>query len=235
VHCDFDTLRSFDLPFIVHWEGYHYVVVYGVSSGQVWLADPAVGFKKLSLEEFERGWSGTCLSFTPGQDLSAIGASRSPWVRFARYLVPHKKILLHLFMATFVIQMLGIVPPMIIQNILDGVIVHQNVNLLHLLIAGLIISNLFTQLTATIRAALGNFMVRKLDFTMMSQFFRHTMSLPYSFFAKRKTGDIFARFEENQTIRAFFILSTITTLLKLLVIFICFRVMFLYNVIHFLR
>ncbi len=230
VQCTFDTLRSFDLPFIVHWEGYHYVVVYGVSSGQVWLADPAVGFRKLSVEEFERGWSGTCLSFTPGQDVATIGASRSPWVRFARYLIPHKKILLHLFMATFVIQVLGIVPPMIIQNILDGVIVHQNVNLLHLLIAGLIISNLFTQLTATIRAALANFMVRKLDFTMMSQFFRHTLSLPYSFFAKRKTGDIFARFQENQTIRAFLTESTITTVLNLLMIFIYFTVMFLYNV-----
>jgi len=230
VQCTFDTLRSFDLPFIVHWEGYHYVVVYGVSSGQVWLADPAVGFRKLSVDEFERGWSGTCLSFTPGQDVATIGASRSPWVRFASYLIPHKKILLHLFMATFVIQVLGIVPPMIIQNILDGVIVHQNVNLLHLLIAGLIVSNLFTQLTATIRAALANFMVRKLDFTMMSQFFRHTLSLPYSFFAKRKTGDIFARFQENQTIRAFLTESTITTVLNLLMIFIYFTVMFLYNV-----
>jgi len=230
VQCTFDTLRGFDLPFIVHWEGYHYVVVYGVSSAQVWVADPGVGFKTLSVEEFERGWNGTCLTFAPRQDVAQVSASHSPWVRFARYLLPHRKILLHLFMATFVIQMLGIVPPMIIQNILDGVIVHQNVNLLHLLIVGLIISNLFTQLTATIRAALANFMVRKLDFTMMSQFFRHTLSLPYSFFAKRKTGDIFARFQENQTIRAFLTESTITTVLNLLMIFLYFTVLFLYNV-----
>jgi ATP-binding cassette subfamily B protein len=230
VQCTFDTLRGFDLPFIVHWEGYHYVVVYGVSSAQVWVADPGVGFKTLSVEEFERGWNGTCLTFAPRQDVAQVGASHSPWVRFARYLLPHRQILLHLFMATFVIQILGIVPPMIIQNILDGVIVHQNVNLLHLLIVGLIISNLFTQLTATIRAALANFMVRKLDFTMMSQFFRHTLSLPYSFFATRKTGDIFARFQENQTIRTFLTESTISTVLNLLMIFIYFTVLFLYNV-----
>jgi ATP-binding cassette, subfamily B, bacterial HlyB/CyaB len=229
MECTFDTLRGFELPFIVHWEGYHYIVVYGLSSTQVWVADPAVGFRKLSVEEFERGWKGTCLTFSPRQDLAQAAASHSPWVRFARYLFPYKKILLHLFMATFVIQMLGIVPPMIIQNILDGVIVHQNVNLLHLLIGGLIISNVFTQLTASIRAALANFMVRKLDFAMMSQFFRHTLSLPYSFFAKRKTGDIFARFQENQTIRTFLTESTITTVLNLLMIFIYFTVLFLYN------
>ncbi len=230
LQCTFDALRGFDLPLIVHWEGYHYIIVYGVSSSQVWVADPALGFRKLSVEEFERGWRGTCLTFMPRQDVAQVAASHSPWVRFARYLLPYKKILLHLFLATFVIQMLGIVPPMIIQNILDGVVVHQNVSLLHLLIMGLIVSNLFTQLTATIRAALANFMVRKLDFTMMSQFFRHTLSLPYSFFAKRKTGDIFARFQENQTIRAFLTESTITTVLNLLMIFIYFTVLFLYNV-----
>jgi subfamily B ATP-binding cassette protein HlyB/CyaB len=230
LQCTFDTLRGFDLPFIVHWEGYHYVVVYGVSSAQVWVADPAIGFRKLSVEEFERGWRGTCLTFAPRHDVAQVGASHSPWVRFAKYLLPYKRILLHLFMATFVIQVLGIVPPVMIQNILDGVIVHQNVNLLHLLIVGLIVSNVFTQLTVTIRAALANFMVRKLDFTMMSQFFRHTLSLPYSFFAKRKTGDIFARFQENQTIRAFLTESTISTVLNLLMIFIYFTVLFLYNV-----
>jgi len=230
VQCTYDALLGFELPLIVHWEGYHYVVVYGVSPRQVWVADPAVGFKKLSVEEFERGWSGTCLVFTPGQQLVQLTAARSPWLRFVGYLQPYKKILLHLFLATFVIQMLGIVPPMIIQNILDGVLVHQNLSLLHLLILGLVIATVFSQVMSTVRAYLANYMVRNLDFSMMAQFFKHTMSLPYSFFAKRKTGDILARFKENQTIRAFLTESTVTTLLNLLMVFIYFTILFLYNV-----
>jgi subfamily B ATP-binding cassette protein HlyB/CyaB len=230
VQCTFDALQGFELPFIVHWEGYHYVIVYGVSSDTVWVADPAVGFKKLSVEEFERGWSGTCLVFTPGQQMVQLTAARSPWLRFVGYLQPYKKILMHLFLATFVIQMLGIVPPMIIQNILDGVLVHQNLSLLHLLILGLVIATVFTQIMTTVRAYLANYMVRNLDFSMMAQFFKHTMSLPYSFFAKRKTGDIIARFRENQTIRAFLTESTVTTLLNLLMVFIYFSILFLYNV-----
>ncbi len=230
VQCTYEALLGFQLPFIAHWEGYHYIIVYGVSKNHVWVADPAIGFKKMGVEEFERGWSGTCLVFTPGQDMVQLAASRSPWIRFVGYLKPYKKILLHLFLATFVIQVLGLVPPLIIQNILDGVIVHQNFSLLHLLIAGLIVSNLFTQIMSTIRSFLAGFMVRNLDFAMMSHFFKHTMSLPFSFFAKRKTGDILARFQENHTIRAFLTESTITTLLNLLMIFIYFTIMFLYNV-----
>jgi ATP-binding cassette subfamily B protein len=230
MQCTFESLRGFELPLIVHWEGYHYVVVYGISKRLVWVADPAVGFRKMSVEEFERGWSGTCLVFTPGQNLAQLDASRSPWVRFAGYLKPYGKILAHLFLATFVIQVLGVVPPVIIQNVLDGVIVHQNVSLLHLLVVGLAVSSVFTQVISTIRAFLANFMMRNMDFAMMSHFFKHTMSLPLAFFASRKTGDIFARFQENQTIRAFLTESTVTTVLNLLMVFIYFTIMFLYNV-----
>ncbi|SDG15690.1 peptidase domain-containing ABC transporter [Paraburkholderia phenazinium] len=230
VQCIYESLRGFELPFIVHWEGYHYIIVYGTSKEWVWIADPALGFRKLSVEDFERGWSGTCLLFTPGPNLAQIAASRSPWIRFVGYLTPYRKILAHLFLATFVIQVLGVIPPLIIQNILDGVVVHQNVGLLELLIAGLIVSSVFSQLMATVRAYLANFMVRNMDFAMMSQFFKHTMSLPFSFFASRKTGDIFARFQENQTIRAFLTESTVTTALNLLMVFIYFTIMFVYNV-----
>jgi ATP-binding cassette subfamily B protein len=114
--------------------------------------------------------------------------------------------------------------------LLDGVIVHHNANLLHLLVIGLVISSAFSQLISTIRAFLANFMVRNMDFAMMSQFLKHTLSLPLSFFASRKTGDIFARFQENQTIRAFLTESTVTTMLNLLMVFIYFTIMFLYNV-----
>ena len=56
------------------------------------------------------------------------------------------------------------------------------------MILGLVISTAFNQIMATLRAYLSNYLVRNLDFSMMAQFFKHTMSLPYSFFAKRKNG-----------------------------------------------
>ena len=230
VKCTYEALLGFELPFIAHWEGYHYIIVYGISKHHVWVADPGPGFRKLKRDEFEKGWTGTCLMFTPGSDMVQQAAARSPWVRFIGYIKPYKNILAHLFIATFVIQMLGVAPPVIIQHILDQVVVHQNISLLHVLIAGLIITNVFTQLTSLMRAFLANFMIRNMDFAMMSGFLRHTMSLPLPFFLKRKTGDIFARFQENQTIRAFLTESTVTTVLNLLMVFIYFSILFVYSV-----
>ncbi len=230
VQCTFQALLGFEMPFIAHWEGYHYIVVYGLSKHHVWVADPGPGFRKLTVAEFEKGWTGTCLLFTPGSDMVQLAAARSPWLRFIGYLKPYKKILAYLFIATFVIQILGVAPPIIIQHILDEVIVHENVSLLHLLIVGLILANVFTQLTGLMRAFLSNFMIRNLDFSMMSGFLKHALSLPIPFFAKRKTGDILARFQENQTIRSFLTESTVTTLLNLLMVFIYFTILFLYSV-----
>jgi len=229
LQCTYQTLLGFELPFIAHWEGYHYIVVYGVSKNQVWVADPGLGFRKLSVAEFEKGWTGTCLLFTPRADLAQIEATRSPWMRFVRLLRPHKPVLGYLILATLVIQVLGIAPPIILQNILDRVVVHQSHELLNLLIVGFILVQVFMQLTALMRTYLTNFMVRNLDFSMMSQFFQHALSLPISFFAKRRTGDIFARFQENQTIRQFLTQSTISTMLNLLMVFFYFLVLFMYS------
>ena len=229
VQCNYEALLGFNLPFIAHWEGYHYIIVYGISKHHVWVADPGPGFRKLTVEEFEKGWTGTCLLFTPGSDMVQLAAERSPWVRFIAYLKPYKNILAYLFIATFVIQVLGVAPPVIIQHILDQVLVHQNISLLHVLIAGLVISSLFTQLTSVMRAFLSTFMIRNLDFSMMSGFLKHALSLPIPFFAKRKTGDVFARFQENQTIRAFLTESTVTTILNLLMVFIYFSILFIYS------
>jgi len=230
VQCTYQALLGFELPFIAHWEGYHYIIIYGISKNHVWVADPGRGFRKLTVEAFERGWTGTCLLFNPGTEMVQLAATRSPWVRFVGYLKPYRKILANLFIATFIIQVLGVAPPMIIQHILDRVIVHQNMSLLNVLIVGLVVTNLFVQLTTMLRAFLSNFMIRNMDFAMMSQFLKHALSLPLSFFAKRKTGDIFARFQENQKIRAFLTESTITTVLNLLMVFIYFTILFLYNV-----
>ncbi|MEO1034807.1 MAG: peptidase domain-containing ABC transporter [Pseudomonadota bacterium] len=229
MRCSYDALLGFDMPFIAHWEGYHYVVVYGISKRHVWVADPGPGFRKMTVEEFEKGWTGVCLLFTPSDDMATVEDSPSPWLRFIRYVAPYKSVMGYLFLATFVIQLLGIVPPIITQNILDRVIVHNNYSLLTILIGGLVITNVFSQLTLVMRGLLSNFMVRNLDFSMMSGFLRHSLALPLSFYAKRKTGDVFARFQENETIRAFLTESTLATVLNLMMVVLYLTILFLYS------
>jgi ATP-binding cassette subfamily B protein len=175
IRCTYESMMGFELPFIAHWEGYHYIVIYGISKNHVWTSDPAVGFRKMTVSEFEQGWTGNILLFTPTMDLIQISVEQSPWLRFINYLIPHKKLLKDLFLAALILQLFGLAPPIIIQNILDRVIVHQNTALLNLMILGMVIITVFSQLTELLSAYLSNFMIRKMDFSMMSHFYKHVL------------------------------------------------------------
>jgi ATP-binding cassette subfamily B protein len=230
---NYQSLMGSELPLIAHWKGYHYVVICGISESYVQIADPAKGFEKISRSEFERGWTGYCIQFPApeqsGQFAGKKAARPSPWRRFLHYLLPYKKHLGDILFAAFIIQILGLIPPVIIQNILDRVIVHQSFDLLNIMICGLAVSMFFKQITGFVSSYLMNFMIRKLDFHMMSNFYRHVLSLPLDFFAKRKTGDIIARFNENNTIRRFMTEGSISTILNTIMVFSYFIIMFLYN------
>jgi ATP-binding cassette subfamily B protein len=54
VQCTFQALLGFELPFIAHWEGYHYIIVYGLSKQHVWVADPGPGFANSPLPSSKR-------------------------------------------------------------------------------------------------------------------------------------------------------------------------------------
>ncbi|MEJ2723807.1 MAG: peptidase domain-containing ABC transporter [Deltaproteobacteria bacterium] len=230
VRCTYDALLGFELPFIAHWEGYHFIIVYGIAKSQIWVADPAVGLKKMTAHAFERGWTGNCLLFSPTDEMAQMHVERSPWLRFLGYLVPFKKIVRDLLLAALIIQVLGLAQPIIIQNILDRVMVHNNYHLLNVMVVGLAIALVFSRLTGYLSAYLSNFMIRKMDFNMISHFYKHVLALPLDFFVKRKTGDIMARFQENDTIRRFMTETSISTVLNTIMVFTYLGVMFMYNV-----
>lgn len=230
VRSTYPALLKFTLPFVIHWQGYHWVVVYGISKKHVWLADPGEGFKKLSVTEFEHSWTGNCLTFDKTREVKVDSGDLNPWKRFLGYILPHKRIIRDLFLAALLMQLFGLVTPIFIQNIIDRVIVHQNHSLLNLMIIGVFMITIFNQVTDFLSAYLSNHMTRKIDFIMMSEFCRHVFSLPVDFFAKRKTGDINARFQENETIRQFLTESSIGTVLNAIMVFIYIIVLFKYSV-----
>ncbi len=230
VRCTYGSMLNFELPFVAHWEGYHYITIYGISKSHIWIADPGAGFRKLSVTEFEQGWTGNCLIFQPTEDMVEMPLVRSPWSRFFGYVKPMKRILRDLFLAALIMQLLGLAGPIIIQNILDKVVVHQNYSLLNMMILGLGIAMVFSQITEFLTAYLSNFLTRKMDFNMMAHFYKHVLSLPVDFFAKRKTGDIIARFQENETIRRFMTESSISTVLNAFMVMLYLIVLFKYSV-----
>ncbi len=68
----YDALMQITVPAIVHWEGFHYMVLYEAGKKHVIVGDPAIGIRKLSLDEFRRGWSGRVLEIIPTARLKSV-------------------------------------------------------------------------------------------------------------------------------------------------------------------
>lgn len=61
-----EQLNKAPLPAIIHWKGYHWVVLYGQKGKKYVIADPGVGIRYLTRKELVESWgNGIMLLLTP--------------------------------------------------------------------------------------------------------------------------------------------------------------------------
>src|SRR5262249_12342721 len=89
IRASFEHLAKIGLPAIVHWEGFHYIVLYEVQRTHVIVADPAIGLRQLTRAEFEKGWTGYALLVEPTPKLDGVEESSTTFGRFLPLLKPY--------------------------------------------------------------------------------------------------------------------------------------------------
>ena len=225
-----DHLENIELPAIAHWEGFHYVVLYEVKKDLVVVADPAIGLRKLSREDFEKGWTGYLLLLTPTAKIERIEESKTSYGRFLPLLKPYRRLLFEIFVASLVLQLFGLASPIFTQVIVDNVLVHKSISTLNILLVGMLLIAIFQSVTIALRYYLLIHTTRRIDMQMVVDFYRHILSLPMRYFEERKVGDILKRFNENARIRDFMTGRALGVTLDCLMIFVYLALMFYYNV-----
>lgn len=230
IRAAYDHLLKVDLPAIAHWEGFHYIVVYEVRPDRVVVADPAIGLRKFTREEFEKGWTGYLLLLTPTPKIEKVEESRTTFGRFLPLLKPYRSLLFQIFLASLLMQLFGLASPIFTQIIVDKVLVHKSTSMLNMLLIGMLLIAVFQTATMSLRYYLLVHTTRRIDMTMVVDFYRHVLSLPMRYFEERKVGDILKRFNENARIRDFMTGRAIGVMLDCLMIFVYLGLMFFYNV-----
>ena len=100
VRAGYDALLKANLPAIAHWEGFHYIVLYEARPDYVIVADPAIGKRKLSRAEFEKGWTGYLLLLTPTARIEGVEESKSTIGRFLPLIRPYYRLLVEIFLVS---------------------------------------------------------------------------------------------------------------------------------------
>lgn len=222
---------EFPLPCIAHMivDGnlLHYVVIHKITKKQVIIADPGVGIVKLTPEEFfgevheERKppkyqWSGVLILLIKNETFKRGDESKGLFSRFFHLMIPQKKLLLHIFVASLIYTILGILGAFYFKELIDSVLPDGLQKTLMTLSVGVILLNVFKVILNAFRSHLLLCLSQKLDIALLLGYYRHVMELPMNFFGTRKVGEIISRFNDAGKVRDAISSATLTIMIDTL-------------------
>ena len=73
------ALRTMFLPAIIHWNFNHFVVLNGFKKNRVVINDPARGTVEVTLEEFDKAFTGIVMRFEKTDHFKPEGSPKSIW------------------------------------------------------------------------------------------------------------------------------------------------------------
>lgn len=222
---------EFPLPCIAHVvvDGglLHYVVIHKITRKKIIIADPAVGIVKLTPEEFfgevsEAGkppkycWTGVLILLIKKETFQKGDETKGLFRRFFHLLLPQKKLLLHIFVASLVYTILGILGAFYYQALVDDILPDGLLRTLTTLSIGVILLNLFKVLLDAFRSHLLLYLSQKLDIALLLGYYQHVLELPMNFFGTRKVGEIVSRFNDAGKVRDAISGATLTIMIDTL-------------------
>jgi ATP-binding cassette subfamily B protein len=229
VKASLDKLAEQNLPAIAHWEGKHYVVVFEITRDRIVVCDPALGQLSLTHAQFKRGWTGYALLLQPTALLKEANEDRQQFWQFWQLVKPHSVVLTEVFIASILLQIFGLITPLMTQLLLDRVVVQRSNLTLTTVGIGLLFFSLFRVVMTSLRQYLLDHTANKVDLVLLVGFISHTFRLPLGFFESRFVGDIISRVQENRKIQRFLTGEALSIVLDLLTVFIYVGLMLWYS------
>jgi ATP-binding cassette, subfamily B, bacterial HlyB/CyaB len=96
----------------------------------------------MSLDEFLRTWSGDLILLARRAGaLETIRNFDISW--FFAAMAKYKRLLAEVLMASFFLQLFGLISPLFFQVVIDKVLVHRSLSTLDVLVIGLVVVSLF--------------------------------------------------------------------------------------------
>jgi ATP-binding cassette subfamily C protein len=199
-----DRIDEAPLPAIVHWKGYHWVVLYGQTKDKYVIADPAVGVRYLSRQELDECWSnGIMLLLIPDRarfDRQEDEEQVKGFSRFLGRVVPYRQVLIKAIGLNLLVGLLSLASPFLVQILTDDVLVRNDRQLLTTVAIGVITLNLFNSFCQLIQSKLIAHFAQHLKLELVLEFGRQILRLPLSYYQVRRSGEVVSRLQDIQEI-----------------------------------
>ena len=196
-----DALREKgSFPCIVMWNGNHYVVCRGFKGNRAYINDPARGSMKITIEEFERAYSGTVLFFKPTDAFVASGKRKSTW-EFARNRLNGAGVAVaFVALTTLVAYLFELITPAFTRFFMDHLLTGENADLLMPFIGLLSAVAVLQVIVVAVKSIYSLKINGKMAIVGSSTFMWRVLRLPMEFFSQRLAGDVLQRKSTNAII-----------------------------------
>jgi ATP-binding cassette subfamily C protein len=200
-----DKIDEAPLPAIIHWSGYHWVVLYGKQGNKYAIADPAIGLRYVSKEELAAGWTDwLCLLVDPDPERFFAEADGQPPAnslqKWMRRVGIYRHILIEALLMNLVLGLLSISSPFLVQLLTDDILVRGDTQLLASVAIAVIIMNFFSSSLGLVESNLIAQFSQRLELGLVMEFGRKFLRLPLSFYETRRSGEIVSRLQDIQEI-----------------------------------
>lgn len=209
-------------------DGSHFILV-GADSTQAMVLEPN-GTAPHMLEPsavIER-CKGRMLLFTSRASLAGELA-RFDFTWFIPAVVKYRRLLLEVVLVSFVLQLFGLVTPLMFQVVMDKVLVNRAFNTLTVVCVALLVCSVFEVFLTGLRNYVFSHTTNRIDVELGSRLYRHLVALPIKYFTARRVGDTVARVRELENIRNFLTSQAVTAVIDLFFSFVYLGVMFVYS------
>lgn len=227
---DLDDLKNLKTPCILHWDMNHFVVLKKVYRGSIIILDPAMGERKVTMQEVDKSFTGIALELSPTAEFTKkdervkLGITAF-WTRIEG-LIPS---LTKLFILSLLLQFFLLAAPYYTQLVVDEVLVSQDKPLLAVLALGFGLLVLIQMLTQTFRSWVVLHLGSMMSVQMATNLMRHLVHLPLNYFDKRHMGDVVSRFGSLNAVRDLLTNKLVEGVIDGLMAIIVLVMMFLYD------
>ena len=216
-------------PCILHWNFNHFVVYEGMKGGHPYINDPAVGRRKLTIEEFDDAFTGIMLCFEKTESFEKTKKISTLPAFVKQRLQGQKKTVAALLGAGLLLVVPGLVLPVFSQVFVDDILLSGNTGWLGALLAAMGGTVLFQALFMWLRSKVLTKLQLKMSLTSAHQFLYRLFRLPISFFDQRYSGDLSQRVANNNNVSNFLAGELAQTVLNVIVASFYLILMLLYS------
>ncbi len=183
-----NQLKRLQLPLILFWQFSHFVVLEGFDGSRFHLNDPSTGRRRLSAEEFNKGYSGIALRFKRGADFSPGGEPPGLFSQLSTLLVGSSSVLTGVIACGLMLTMLALVIPASVSVFVDDVL--ENHGPWGGLVAALLGSSVLVYILALLKHRFLKRLSLRISVTGYSRGVSRLLRLPVEFFDHRLVGDV---------------------------------------------